>query len=322
MVVCQSAVGARIGKMPRVGRQVVHMPERSVATAYAVSKWLPSQICCRLRSGDLRSRPVEESTVAEVVQRSAAMVARGSRRRSIIDNVSMTEPDNRTPISLYGKGTLRWAVLDHRNATRSRTWAAKCDTNTRNQDSVYVGTRDSMKDIKLSIHGDFWRLALTEQAAERLGGVERETALYPPTPEIARGWRRALAILTPSTAFRADFEESKTSDGRPIVRLESPRLPWHLRFDLLVADPGAQSDAPMTGTNQSAIGGVTFASGRRLWINAVPMQLDRDHLAQVAAERRIASSFLREPGGSSMVWGVFGGDGLPESPFLMDLACV
>lgn len=177
----------------------------------------------------------------------------------------MTGSTAPTPLLLDGKGTLRWAVWDTPTARRSRTWAAKADTNQRNQDSVYIGTRDSMKDIKLSIHGDYWRLALTKSAADRLGGVERGTSLYEPTCEIAPGWRRALAILTPSTVFRPDFEEPKTSDGGPVLRLESPRRPLHMRFDVLVADPSAQSDPPETGENQSVVGGVTFASGRRLW---------------------------------------------------------
>ncbi|OBF31121.1 hypothetical protein A5719_04615 [Mycolicibacterium peregrinum] len=93
-----------------------------------------------------------------------------------------------------------------------------------------------------------------------------------------------------------------------------------MRFDVLVAESGAQRVPPGTGSNQLAVGGVTFASGRRVWINAVPMKLDRGHLAQVALEQMVAAAVLREPGGSSLAWGVFGGDGGPESPFLLDLA--
>lgn len=95
-----------------------------------------------------------------------------------------------------------------------------------------------------------------------------------------------------------------------------------MRFDVLVAEPSAQTDPPETGENHTAVGGITFNSGRRVWVNAVPMLLDDDHLAQIESERKVAAAVLPRPGGSSLAWGVFGGYGGPETPFLLDLAHV
>jgi hypothetical protein len=59
-------------------------------------------------------------------------------------------------------------------------------------------TRPRHHTAKLSIHGDFWQTALTNEA-ERLG-IDREPSRYTPTMAVAPGWRVTAALSTLATA--------------------------------------------------------------------------------------------------------------------------
>jgi hypothetical protein len=65
------------------------------------------------------------------------------------------------PINLDGPGVIRWAAGDP-NGRRSLTWVVK---GARNDDSVYIGTRSTMHDMKLSLHPKHWRMAFNKDAA-------------------------------------------------------------------------------------------------------------------------------------------------------------
>jgi len=95
-------------------------------------------------------------------------------------------------------GTVRFRVAAS-DGRRSSTWVVKGHKFKRD---VFVGTRDSMDEVKLSPHGlECWRIAWTSEAVARdptLG--KRELLSFDPPPEFAPGWRTALSILVPTTS--------------------------------------------------------------------------------------------------------------------------
>lgn len=128
---------------------------------------------------------------------------------------------------------------------RSLTWMVKGHTNEPGQDDVYIGTRQTMNDVKLSLHQADAEgreavslLAFTAEFAERVG--EKRTVLYDmaEAPEFAPGWRQAAVILTPSLSF-GRFKEKPLKKGETIQWFTEPPLPEHLKFYVVVGEAGA-----------------------------------------------------------------------------------
>jgi hypothetical protein len=147
------------------------------------------------------------------------------------------------PLKLSEPGTLRFAA-GRPGGLRSLTWMVKGRTNEQGQDEVYIGTRQTMNDVKLTLHQAdaggrkaVSRLAFTAEFAER-AGKEREV-LYEvaEAPEFAPGWRQAAVILTPSLSF-GRFKEKPLKKGKTIQWFTEPPLPEHIKFYVVVGEAG------------------------------------------------------------------------------------
>jgi hypothetical protein len=86
-------------------------------------------------------------------------------------------------------GTIRWAV-GSLGKPRSNTWNVVGHGNT---DDVFIGVRERIGDIKVSLHPATWRLAYTERGQRKYGddGIDRVLFRWDQPPEFHPGWREA-----------------------------------------------------------------------------------------------------------------------------------
>ncbi len=66
-------------------------------------------------------------------------------------------------------GIIRWAVGDQEDPNWWRSWAWNL-VGSRNSDDVYLAPRNEMGVVKLSLHGTWWRVALTGSRGRGLTG--------------------------------------------------------------------------------------------------------------------------------------------------------
>jgi hypothetical protein len=221
----------------------------------------------------------------------------------------LTPPD---PVSLDGPGALRWAA-GHPDGPRSLTWTVK---GARNDDSVYIGTRSMMHDIKLSLHPTTWRMAFTAEATPNYValGDDRVVTRWAVPPEKVPGWRLGAMIFTPSTTFGGPIVEPRASDGGPILWFPAPPPPQHLRFYVLLGAP----DAPgLTVENIIGdVGRMTLKSGLRVWVVADVITIT-DEMQQGVDEIRGRMATRADAASSGWAWGETEG-----APNLLDLASV
>jgi hypothetical protein len=147
------------------------------------------------------------------------------------------------PLKVSGPGALRFAA-GRPNGLRSLTWRVEGRTNRRGQDEIYIGTRQTMKDVKLSLHqadGEgreaVSRLAFTAEFSKWTGGKRTVLCEVDEAPEFAPGWRQAAVILTASFTF-GSFNEKPLAKGEIIQWFAEPPLPDHLKFYVVVGEPG------------------------------------------------------------------------------------
>lgn len=92
-------------------------------------------------------------------------------------------------------------VVTSPKGLRSSTWVVKAGSNSRD---VYVGTADSMGEVKLSCHvSGHWQLAYTRQHADADGIDDRVMARFPPSSsEIRPGWTHVATVMIPASSLR------------------------------------------------------------------------------------------------------------------------
>lgn len=177
--------------------------------------------------------------------------------------------------------TIKWAVGDLAGP-RSQVWSVKGHKRT---DDVYVGARNRMDEVKLSLHRDKWRLAYTAEAAPRLvkSGEDRVLLRWPVTPELTPGWRRGVTILVAASMLGPAVEGEDVAD-RNIAWFPAPLLGRGLRFDVLLGDPGAG----VLTVNDCAgeVGRTVLATGKALWVVATEVDLAGDYEQALAELRR------------------------------------
>ena len=86
----------------------------------------------------------------------------------------------------------------------------------RNADDIYIGARQPLGDVKISLHkSGIWRLAHTKEAAERLnlGVADRLLRRWNPPAPVALGWTHSATIEIPTLAFQRPWIEKKPKDG-------------------------------------------------------------------------------------------------------------
>ena len=109
-----------------------------------------------------------------------------SARVPSLDGVVQLQPPSR--VMLTGPGAVRWAARSE-DGRRSLTWRIRGTTNKAGKDEVYTGTRQTMGDVKLSLHqadpangfDNASILAFTKEFAEATNLPKRPMATTPRT---------------------------------------------------------------------------------------------------------------------------------------------
>jgi hypothetical protein len=115
-----------------------------------------------------------------------------------VDIVQVIQPP--TPVQLRGPGVVRWAAGTE-NGPRSLTWRVAGVSNKSGKDDIYVGTRQTMNAVKISLHdGDpltgqppATLVAFTKEFREEHQLPNRLLARLPQASEVAPG----VAGVTP-----------------------------------------------------------------------------------------------------------------------------
>lgn len=92
-------------------------------------------------------------------------------------------------------------VVTNPQGMRSSTRVVKAGSNSRD---AYIGTADSMGEVKLSCHvSGHWQLAYTRQHADAEGIDDRVMARFPPSSsEIRPGWTHVATVMIPASSRR------------------------------------------------------------------------------------------------------------------------
>lgn len=187
---------------------------------------------------------------------------------------------------------------------RSLTWMVKGHTNKRGQDEIYIGTRQTMDDIKLSLHQADAEgrepasiLAFTTEFSEREGFSDnRRIFRMAEGPEFAPGWRQAAVILTPSFTF-GRFNEKPLDEGETIQWFTEPPLPEHLKFYVVVAEAGA-CDLNLTD-HVGEVGYMKLTNGRFVGVVADSRPAD---VAFAEITRNDLQKAVNTPGAYPFTW--------------------
>ena len=190
------------------------------------------------------------------------------------------------------------------------TWRAEGDVNEKGEETIYFGTRQTMGDMKLSLHPKWWGYGYTGEfaAARGLDSRNRHISEYDPrSREVAPGWARAAVAVSPSTYFSSRLPVKRSKLVRSYA---APALPLHREWHLFLGEPGV-STPPLVGAID--VGRMVFPSGRMLWIVGadVTLQPSTEQLVSRAAEE-----ICRDPAAD---WAIASGD-RDGVPFFVDLA--
>jgi hypothetical protein len=141
-----------------------------------------------------------------------------------------------------------------------------------------------MSTVKLSLHGTWWRLALTKSVAKGLPeDHDRLLHKWPPTPERWPGWRHAATVRVPHTSLQPGWPEPMAKP-RPVEFVPPPRPGHELRFDLLLGRPDG---AELVVSGASEVGQMALPSGGLLIVLAHEVAVDDAEEQRLAEQRRI-----------------------------------
>jgi hypothetical protein len=171
-------------------------------------------------------------------------------------------------------GVVRFAAGSE-TGRRSHTWRVEGVSNSSGRDDIYVGTRQTMNVVKVSLHdanpAEGWapatNLAFTTEFAKDKQLVSRLLAKMKQTAPLAPGWRHELTIATPTTTFGTFTETPPLRQGEVIQWWTPPPSPEQLCFHLYVGD--ANYPPPRLGNHVGDVCQMQLTHGRRLWIVAV-----------------------------------------------------
>ncbi len=212
-------------------------------------------------------------------------------------------------------GTIRWAVGSEAGP-RSMAWNFVGHTTA---DDVFIGLRERMHEVKLSLHSVKWRMAYTEQGrkARLPEGVDRVLTRWEHTPELLPGWRRGATIVFARSNLGAGYPEKRVKGGGAVSFYPLPAEGWGLRFDVLLGAP--ERDENITILDAAAdVGRMTLASGAVVWVVASEVPVDPMYEAGLADLRQNAvAAYGGGPEVRGWAWGNADEDG---GPILIDLS--
>jgi hypothetical protein len=218
----------------------------------------------------------------------------------ILDEVAEIPPP--APLILGRPGTVRWAV-GVEAGLRSSTWRVHGVSKSTGGDDIYIGTRQTMHAVKLSLHDTDASgrppaalLAFTGEFAKAQGLTQRRLATMGQRMSVGHRWRHELTIATPSTTFGTFAESPPLKSNETIQWWKPPPAPGQLAFHIYVGDPGYD-----TITLSNHVGDVVqmaLTNGRALWVVAqcepMPEGVGRaieNHVASLSADPKVVHSF-------------------------------
>jgi hypothetical protein len=183
---------------------------------------------------------------------------------------------------------------------------------------VFIGLRNRMGVLKLSLHEVKWRMAYTKQAAERHlpEGVDRVVTRWEHPPELAQGWRRGAVITIATSNLGPGYPEKKVKGGGEVAFFPAPVEGWAMRFDVLL---GAPDHGELTINDcVGYVGLMTMSSGAAVWIVANEVPVPAEYEAGLAELRRRSVEGAPDPSEArGWAWGWLHDD---KAPVLFDLS--
>jgi hypothetical protein len=189
-----------------------------------------------------------------------------------VDEVTEIEPP--PPAILDGPGVVRFAAGSE-SGPRSLTWRVSGVSNSAGSDDIYVGTRQTMGNVKISLHDVNPRTGEPPRTILRFTHEFREANQLPNAPLaiieqaalVAPGWRHELTIATPSVTF-GTFAETPPLKPEETVQWWTPEQPPHeIAFHLYVGDSTDRADLTINN-HIGEVAQIPMSNGRCLWIIA------------------------------------------------------
>lgn len=187
-------------------------------------------------------------------------------------------------------GGIRFGVGEP-NGVQSAVWRLWLNNQ---RTDVYLAARSIARDLKVSLHPDYWYFGFTKHHVERGSPVlpadaDRKVKYWERPPEFAPGWTRAFSIIVPES----ELVPQSPYEGVDVVWFSAPP-PAHLtEFTLLLAAadaprPGARGfpvPAPHVGEVE-LVTRLALGTGETLWVIAHTQPTPPDiaqHIAQLRA---------------------------------------
>jgi len=173
---------------------------------------------------------------------------------------------------------LKFVVEDPGTGNRSSTWRV---WTSKTEDDVFVCETESGGEWKTSLHNDWgkWRIAMTAEAAERLGIPRVVLSEQDRKLPAADGWGEGTALLIPCSDLRAS--PARFSDD--VIRV--PTSPSHsaVSVRLILQEPG--SEMPTKLESAFGLGVLERANGGTLYVVAQIASLSSELITSLAAIR-------------------------------------
>lgn len=209
---------------------------------------------------------------------------------------------------------LKWAVGEA-NSARSSIWKVKAHSRTTDgQHNVYVGTKEQMHAVKLSLHEPtIWQIGYDrEYFGRRWPGKKRQPfQSFEPPSDIANGWKHATVILIPTTSL-VKRRHLTAQEAAVIQWWPPPPASDHLQFHVVISEENSD-ESIVVNDMAGAVGCIRFGSHWAVTVLATTIPLNDQEHALIERERQEARAKNAE---SAIAWGVVEDDGTPH---LIDL---
>jgi hypothetical protein len=169
-------------------------------------------------------------------------------------------------------------------------------------DDVYIAARGLARDIKVSLHPDYWYYGFTADHVRRgsrllAPGEDRKKSVWARPTEFSPGWTRAFEIIIPSSEV---IDERTPYEGSEAVWFPKPPEGEAARFTVLFS----KKDAPRGARGFPAAEGyedrtefvtrLDLKTGESVWTLAHVAPLAPEERGQLEKARHAANEAIRE----------------------------
>lgn len=209
---------------------------------------------------------------------------------------------------------LKWAV-GSASGPRSSIWKVKAHCRTKDgQHNVYVGTKEQMRAVKLSLHEpSIWQIGYDRNYFRKHWPDEKREPFetFVPPPDLANGWKHATVILVPTTSL---------VERRFLTEQESAAIQWwpappasdHLQFHVVISEQDSDSSIVVEDM-AGAVGCIRFGSHWSVNVLATTIPLNDQEHELIERQRELSRAENAE---NAIAWGAVDDDGTPH---LIDL---